>query len=131
MVCIRVEDQMAKYDKIPHPRQFRPASGPFSPEMYQLTLHDFKIPPLLDTFKGSDDKKDPESFIHNFHELLGLLGASDGIICRVFSICLTEEAWDWYKTLSSGSIKSFDEFTDLFLERFSHIKIPQLQSILF
>jgi Retrotransposon gag protein len=117
---------MAKYDKSPHPRQFRPASSPLSPEIYQLTLHDFKISPSLDTFKGSDDQKDPESFIHGFHEWLSLLGASDGIICWVFSTCFTGEAWDWYKTLSAGSIKSFDEFTDLFLERYNHIKIPRV-----
>jgi hypothetical protein len=95
---------MAKYDKSPHPRQFRLASGPLSPEMYQLTLHN------LDEFKGNDDKKDPESFIHGFHERLSLLGAFDDIICRVFSTCLTGEAWDWYKTLPVGTIKSFDEF---------------------
>jgi Retrotransposon gag protein len=126
MVCKWVEDYMAKYDKSPHPRQFRPTSGPLSPEMYQLTLHDFKIPSSLDTFKGNDDKKDPESFIHGFHERLSLLGAFDGIICRVFSTCLTGEAWDWYKTLPVGTIKSFDEFMDPFLERYSHIKISRV-----
>jgi Retrotransposon gag protein len=92
--------------------------------MYQLTLHDFKIPLSLETFKGSNDQKDVESFIHDFHERLSLLGATDGIMCRIFSTCLTGEAWDWYKTLSPGSIRSFDDFTDLFLERYSHIKIP-------
>jgi Retrotransposon gag protein len=80
----------------------------------------------LETFKGSDDQNDAESFIHGFHERLSFLGATDGIICRVFFTCLTGEVWDWYKTLLSGSIKSFDEFTDLFLERYNPIKIPRV-----
>jgi Retrotransposon gag protein len=126
MVRKRVEDQMGKYDKFPHPRRFRPASGPLSLKMYKLTPHDFKILPSLDTFKGIDDQKDPESFIHGFHDLLSLLGAFDGIICRVFSTCLIGEACDWYKNFPSGSIKSFDEFTDMFLKRYIHIKIPRV-----
>jgi hypothetical protein len=87
-----VKDQMAEYEKSPHPRRFRPASGLLSPEMYQLTLQDFKIPPSLETFKWSDDQKDAKSFIHSFHEGLSLLGTTDDIICRVFFTCLIGEA---------------------------------------
>jgi hypothetical protein len=87
----KVEDQMVKYEKLPHPRHFRPASGPLSPEMYQLTLQDFKIPPSLETFKGNDDQKDVELFIHDFHKRLSLLRATNDIIYRVFFTCLTVE----------------------------------------
>jgi hypothetical protein len=87
----KVEDQMIKYEKLPHPRCFRPTSGPLSPEMYQLTLQYFKISPSLKTFKGNDDQKDIESFIHDFHERLSLLRATDDIIYRVFFTCLIVE----------------------------------------
>jgi Retrotransposon gag protein len=78
---------------------------------------------LLDTFKGSDNQNDDESFIHIFLERLSLLRVSDDVICRIFSTCLVGEAWKWYKRLSSSSIKSFYDFFDVFLERYSHIKV--------
>jgi hypothetical protein len=88
----RVEDHMAKYEKSPHPKRFRPASGPLSPEMYQLTLQNIKIPYSLETFKGSDDQKNAESFIYGFHKRLILLGTTDGIIYEIFSTYLIGEA---------------------------------------
>jgi hypothetical protein len=46
----------------------------------------------LDTFKGSDDSQDPETFVFGFREKLRVLGISDSIMCRLFTICLRGEA---------------------------------------
>jgi hypothetical protein len=83
---------MAKYEKSSNPKWFTTTSGPLSPEMYRLTMHDFKIPSSLNMFKESEDPKDVESYIHGFREWLSLLGANDGIIYRIFSACLAGEA---------------------------------------
>jgi Retrotransposon gag protein len=79
-------------------------------------------------FKEREDQKDVEPFIYDFRERLSLLGASDDVICRIFLTCLVGEAWEWYKMLSSGSIRSFDDFVDLFLERYNHIKVSRVTS---
>jgi Retrotransposon gag protein len=43
-----------------------------------------------------------------------------------YSPCLTDKVWEWYKTLSPSSVRLFDDFTELFLERYSHIKISRV-----
>jgi hypothetical protein len=48
----------------------------------------------LDNFKGSDDSQDPETFVFRFWKKLRVLGISDAIMCRLFTVCLRGEAWE-------------------------------------
>jgi hypothetical protein len=46
----------------------------------------------LDTFKGSNDSQDSETFIFGFREKLRVLGVSDVIMCHLFTVYLRGEA---------------------------------------
>ena len=98
--------------------------GPLSREIYRRSMTDFKYPTTLPSFRGSGDTQDPHNFVYGFLERLRLLGATDAIMCRVFTTCLTDEAWDWYMTLPRRSISKFEDFAKLFLERYTIIKPP-------
>ena len=54
-----------------------------------------------------------------------LARASDAVMCRLFCTCLTGEAWDWYMKFPPGSIRSFEDFMNMFLKRYAGIKGPR------
>ena len=99
--------------------------GPLAPEIYLAPDSDIRIP-QLDSFKGTSDNRDPESFIYGFRERMRLVRASDEVMCRTFCTCLTGEAWEWYVRLPQGSIKSFSDFANVFLKRYAGIKGPRI-----
>lgn len=65
--------------------------GPLVPEVYTESMIDFKYPNNLPSFQESGDSQDPQSFIFGFRERLRLQGASNSVMCRVFTICLAEK----------------------------------------
>ena len=67
--------------------------GPLAPEIYLAPDSDIRIP-QLDSFKGTSDNRDSESFIYGFRERMRLVRASDEVMCRTFCTCLTGEAWE-------------------------------------
>lgn len=68
--------------------------GPLSPNIYRALMANFKYPTTLPSFRGSGDAQDPHNFIYGFLERLRLLGATDAIMCRVFTTCLIGEICD-------------------------------------
>lgn len=69
--------------------------GPLASEIYDAVMVDFKPESLLN-FLGSRDSQDPQHFVYGLLERLRLQGATDAIMCRVFTTCLMGEAWKWY-----------------------------------
>jgi len=102
--------------------------GPLSKHIYRASMADFKYPTTLPNFRGSGDIQDPHNFVHSFQERLRLLGATDPIMCRIFTTCLSGEAWDWYIRLPRGSIQRFKDLARAFLERYTVIRPPQITS---
>src|SRR5664279_3910716 len=102
--------------------------GPLSKRIYRASMADFKYPTTLPSFRGSGDIQDPQNFVHSFQERLRLLGATDPIMCRIFTTCLSGEAWDWYIALPRESIQNFKHLARAFLERYTVIKPPQITS---
>lgn len=109
-----------------HPMILSLTEGPLALEIYKVSMEDFKYPNSLPSFRGSGDTQDPQNFVYGFYERLRLHGVSDAIICRVFTICLKGEAWEWYIKLPRGSIKSFEDFAKKFMERYTGVRPPKV-----
>ena len=99
--------------------------GPLAPAIYAAVDADLKVP-NLETFRGSSDTRDPESFIFSFREKMRLANASDPAMCRVFTTCLTDEAWEWYWRLPAGCITCFEDFMRLFYKRYAGLRRPRV-----
>jgi hypothetical protein len=67
--------------------------SPLAENIYAKAMSTFNFL-TLDNFKGSDDSQDPETFVFGFQEKLRVLGVSDAIMCRLFTVCLRGEAWE-------------------------------------
>jgi hypothetical protein len=108
------------------PRSLSLTEGPLAPEIYQAAMTDFKFPTTLPLFRGSGDTQDPQNFVYGFLERLRLQGASDAITCRVFTTCLSGEAWEWYMKLPRGSIHAFEDLAKVFLARYTAVRPPRV-----
>jgi hypothetical protein len=69
--------------------------SPLTDNIFTEAMLTFKLW-TLDTFKGSDNSQDPGTFIFSFREKIRVLGVSNAIMCRLFTVCLRGEAWKWY-----------------------------------
>ncbi|KAJ4756970.1 F7F22.17 [Rhynchospora pubera] len=73
------------------------------------------------TFYG-DDKEDPHAHLQNFIDctrLIKINGVSQQAIrLLLFHFTLKDSARKWYKTLKKGSIRSWDQMAQVFLERY-------------
>ncbi|XP_078158899.1 uncharacterized protein LOC144554456 [Carex rostrata] len=47
-------------------------------------------------------------------------------MCRIFTTCLSGDAWDWYMGLPRSSIRKFKHLAKAFLERYTVIRPPQI-----
>ncbi|XP_073129702.1 uncharacterized protein [Henckelia pumila] len=92
---------------------------PFSPEIIGE--------PLLVYFKSAkikeyDGSADPEEHVIRFENVAMLHCYGDQIKCKVFLTTLVDSAQRWLENLEEGSIKTFKEFREVFLQYFSSSK---------
>ncbi|XP_073153009.1 uncharacterized protein [Henckelia pumila] len=78
----------------------------------------FKQPNLWE-YDGSSD---PEEHLGRFENAALLHRYLDAIKCRVFLTTLVRSAQQWFNILQPGSIRSFNDFSSVFLHKFSSSK---------
>ncbi|KAL0457982.1 UNVERIFIED_CONTAM: hypothetical protein Slati_0425400 [Sesamum latifolium] len=81
----------------------------------ELPTH-FRAPAHLSVYDGSAD---PSEHICKFENAAVLHRYADKIKCCVFLTTLTGSAQHWFDQLPAGSIRSFAEFSSLFLHQFA------------
>ncbi|CAL9006555.1 unnamed protein product [Prunus brigantina] len=89
---------------------------PFTAEIEQAAPPKRFSTPSFTPFKGDSD---PESHLKHFKSVMILHKADDALMCRVFVITLREAAQDWFHTLPSGSIGSFNELAYVFTKEYT------------
>ena len=72
--------------------------------MQEPILPNFKLP----QFESYDGTSDPVDHLEAFQTMMLLHGVLDAILCRAFPSTLKGAARNWYSTLKSGTIFSFD-----------------------
>ncbi|XP_073153153.1 uncharacterized protein [Henckelia pumila] len=92
---------------------------PFSPEIIKepLPVH-FKSAKI----KEYDGSTDPEEHVTRFENVAMLHCYGDQIKCKVFLTTLVDSAQRWFENLEEGSVKTFKEFREVFLQHFSSSK---------
>ncbi|XP_014679194.1 PREDICTED: uncharacterized protein LOC106819047 [Priapulus caudatus] len=85
------------------------------------------IPPnfKLSQFESYDGTSDPVDHLEAFRTMMLLHGAPDTILCRAFPSTLKGAARNWYSTLKSGTIFSFDQMSHQFVAHFVSSRCPR------
>ena len=71
--------------------------------------------PNIDRFNGTGN---PHEHLMHFTLTLGNLANNPNYCLRLFGSTLTGDAFQWYLTLPSGSVKTWDQMLQLFVGRF-------------
>ncbi|XP_073061994.1 uncharacterized protein [Primulina eburnea] len=96
--------------------------SPFSLAILEEGLH----PNFRQSNVGEyDGHTDPEEHLGRFENATMLHQYSDGVRCRVFLGTLVRSAQQWFNTLQPNSIRSFEDFSATFLDRFASSKKHQ------
>ncbi|XP_021818802.1 uncharacterized protein LOC110760788 [Prunus avium] len=89
--------------------------GPFT-ERIRRSRQDRDVQPLRITpYTGVED---PLTHLHSFQSAVGCRGLSDEGLCLLFPSSLTEAALNWFYHLEPGTVDSFDELKQIFLNHF-------------
>jgi len=99
------------------PREF---STPFSQEILDAAIPNTFVGPKA-IFTGMED---PEAHLTAFHTQMVLVGGSDAARCKLFMSTLTGMAMDWFISLPSVHITSFQQLSQLFREQYLANRAP-------
>jgi hypothetical protein len=83
-------------------------------------LHDLPVNYInnLPRFDGENGKITAEKHIQNLEDFLDLYEVEDDDVCiRMFSLSLGGKVKDWFKNLPAASIRNFNQFMQVFLDR--------------
>ena len=72
--------------------------------------------------------EDPEAHLTAFHTQMMLSGGSDVVYCKVFMSTLRGTALDWFISIPTGHITTFQQFSKMFVEQYIVNKAPPLVS---
>ncbi|XP_021631830.1 uncharacterized protein LOC110629224 [Manihot esculenta] len=98
-----------------HGQTLLPASSPFSGWIQQETIpKNFMMPPMA-MYGGVGN---PREHFLNYKTFMELQTLSDALMCKVFPTILTGPARAWFNSLEAGSIKSFGDLANIFINRF-------------
>ena len=107
----QVQRENEEAEHLTPPREF---STPFSQEILDA--------PIPNTFKGPKaiftGMEDPEGHLTAFHTQMVLVRGSDAARCKLFMSTLTGMAMDWFISLPSGHITSFQQLSQMFREQY-------------
>ncbi|XP_073138234.1 uncharacterized protein [Henckelia pumila] len=92
---------------------------PFSPEIIGEPLPVYFKSAKIKEYDGSAD---PEEHVTRFENVAMFHCYGDQIKCKVFLTILVDSAQRWFENLEEGSIKTFKEFREVFLQHFSSSK---------
>ncbi|XP_068486741.1 uncharacterized protein [Phaseolus vulgaris] len=62
--------------------------------------------------------EDPEAHLTAFHTQMMLSGGSDAVYCKVFMSTLSGTALDWFVSLPTGHVSTFQQFSKMFVEQY-------------
>jgi len=100
----QVQHENEEVEHLTPPREF---STPLSQEILDA--------PIPNTFAGPKaiftGMEDPEAHLTAFHTQMVLVGGSDAARCKLFTSTLTRMAMDWFISLPSGHITSFQQLS--------------------
>ena len=77
------------------------------------------------SFTGVEDL---EAHLTAFHTQMMLSGGSDAVYCKVFMSTLSGTALDWFVSIPTGHITTFQQFSKMFVEQYILNKAPPLVS---
>jgi hypothetical protein len=83
-------------------------------------LHDLPVNYInnLPRFDGENGKITAEKHIQNLEDFLDLYEVEDDDVCiRMFALSLGGKVKDWFKNLPAASIRNFNQFMQVFLDR--------------
>ncbi|XP_073130434.1 uncharacterized protein [Henckelia pumila] len=92
---------------------------PFSPKIIGEPLPVYFKSAKIKEYDGSAD---PEEHVTRFENVAMLHCYGDQIKCKIFLTTLVDSAQRWFENLEEGSIKTFKEFREVFLQHFSSSK---------
>jgi len=117
-------EERAVGDRSAPPSPPRSFPMPFSPK-----IMDSVVPANTVAVKASfTGVEDPEAPLTAFHTHMMLSGGSDAVYCMVFMSTLSGTALNWFVSLPTGHITTFQQFSKMFVEQYIVNKAPALVS---
>ena len=97
-----------------------PPSPPRSfPMPFSQEIMDSVVPANTVAVKASfTGVEDLEAQLTAFHTQMMLSGGSDAVYCKVFMSTLSGTALDWFVSLPTGHITTFQQFSKMFVEQY-------------
>ena len=93
--------------------------SPFNWEIWEaLLLEGFKLPNI----KAYEGKADPHDHLDHFNDLMELHMVSDLAKCKVFIVTLSNGAKKWFRSLTPGSVTSWQQLSTSFMRQFQATK---------
>ncbi|XP_068504456.1 uncharacterized protein [Phaseolus vulgaris] len=107
-----------------------PPSAPRNfPMPFSQDIMDTVIPANTLAVKASfTGVEDPEAHLTAFHMQMMLSGGSDAVYCKVFMSTLSGTTLEWFVSLPTGHITTFQQFSKMFVEQYIVNKAPSLVS---
>jgi len=110
-------------------RSTPPSPPPNFPMPFSQEIMDAVVPAnavaVKESFIGVED---PEAHLTAFHTQMMLSGGSDAFYCKVFMSTLSGTALEWFVSLPTGHITTFQQFSKMFVEQYIVNKAPPLVS---
>ncbi|XP_068486891.1 uncharacterized protein [Phaseolus vulgaris] len=122
--ALQGREERATGDRSALPSPPRSFPMPFSQE-----IMDTVVPANAVAVKASfTGVEDPEAHLTAFHTQMMLSRGSDATYCKVFMSTLSGTALDWFVSLPTGDITTFQQFSKMFIEQYIVNKAPPLVS---
>jgi len=118
----KVNEELRKALQGQEERAIRDRSAPPSlpcsfPMPFSQEIMDTVVPANAVVVKASfTGVEDPEAHLTAFHTQMMLSGGSDAVYCKVFMSTLSGTALDWFVSLPTGHITTFQQFSKMFVE---------------
>ena len=109
-------------DRPPSPPRCFPM--PFSQEIMDSVVSANTVA-VKASFTGVEDLA---AHLTAFHTQMMLSGGSDAVYCKVFMSTLSRTALDWFVSIPTGHITTFQQFSKMFVEQYIVNKAPPLVS---
>ena len=106
--------------------EITPSSPPrVFPMPFAQAIMDTAIPASVVAVKASfTGVEDPKAHLTAFHTQMMLSGGSDAVYCKMFMSTLQGTALEWFASLPTGHITSFQQFSKLFVDQYIVNKAP-------
>ncbi|XP_068503938.1 uncharacterized protein [Phaseolus vulgaris] len=122
--AIQEREEHAVRDRSAPPSPPRSLPMPFSQEIMDSVIAANTVA-VKASFTGVED---PEAHLTAFHTQMMPSGGSDAVYCKVFMSTLSGTTLDWFVSLPTGHITTFQQFPKMFVEQYIVNKEPPLVS---